>query len=182
MFDRYKIIKKLGKGGFGQTFLAEDIQMPALELCVVKKLKFPNSEPQIVKKCEELFEKEALALQKLGKNTSIPELKAYFPDPDQQQFYLVQEYIEGEPLHKVMLNATEDKIIKIIEDVGNTLVEVYNNNIIHRDIKPQNLILRSSNDQVVLIDFGAVKEITTQIIDEQGRTVSYTHLRAHETS
>ena len=180
LFDRYKIIKKLGKGGFGQTFLAEDIQMPEIEKCVVKKLKFPSSEPQIVKKCEELFKKEALALQKLGKNTSIPELKAYFPDPDQQQFYLVQEYIEGEPLHKVMLNATEDKIIKIIEDVGNTLVEVHNNNIIHRDIKPQNLILRSSNDQVVLIDFGAVKEITTQIIDEQGRMLKTVAIGSRE--
>ena len=169
LFDRYKIIKILGEGGFGQTFLAEDIQMPAQEFCVVKKLKSRSSEPQIVKKCEDLFEKEALALQKLGKNTSIPELKAYFTY--QQKFYLVQEYIEGKSLDKVMLNATEDQIIKIIEDVGNTLVEVHNNNIIHRDIKPENLILRNSNDQIILIDFGAVKEITTQIMDEQGRII-----------
>ncbi len=169
LYDRYKIIKELGKGGFGQTFLAEDIQMPEKVLCVVKQLNPPSFEPQIVKKCENLFKEEALALKKLGKHPSIPELKAYFTY--QQHFYLVQEYIEGNSLDEVMLNATKDEVIKIIEDVGSALVEVHNSNRIHRDVKPDNLIWRNSDEQIVLIDFGAVKEITTQIINEQGEVI-----------
>lgn len=167
LHNRYKIIRELGKGGFGQTFLAEDTQMPIHELCVVKQLIPPSFEPQIVEKCRDLFEQEALTLQKLGKSDYIPELKTY----NKHYFYLVQEYIEGNTLTEVMLNATEDDVIKIIEDVGNALVEVHKSNIIHRDIKPDNLILRSSNNKIVLIDFGAVKEITTQMVNEQGEVI-----------
>lgn len=166
LYNRYKIIKKLGEGGFGQTFLAEDIHMPQPELCVVKQLNPPSVDPQIVAKCQDLFKKEAKALQDLGKHcSSIPELKAYFID--EQHWYLVQEYIEGETLDKVILEATEDHVIKIIQDVGNTLIEVHQNNRIHRDIKPENLILRNSDNKIVLIDFGVVKEITTQIMNNQ---------------
>jgi len=169
LHNRYKIIKDLGKGGFGHTFLAEDTQMPVTELCVVKQLNPPSFEPQMVEKCRDLFKQEALALQKLGKNPFIPELKAYFTD--EEHFYLVQEYIKGKTLDQVMLDPTESDIIKIIEDVGNALVEVHQNNKIHRDIKPDNLILRDSDHKIVLIDFGAVKEITTQILNEEGQVI-----------
>jgi formylglycine-generating enzyme required for sulfatase activity len=165
--NRYRILQKLGSGGFGDTYLAEDGDLPGKPRCVVKHLK-PQQSNAIVK-AKELFEREAEALYKLGKkNDSIPELFAYFEEGG--EFYLVQEYIEGEDLSKELTPGKqwgESEVRKLLVGVLEALEPAHRESVIHRDIKPLNLMRRKEDGKIVLIDFGAVKEICTLIVNAQ---------------
>ena len=101
LLNRYEIVKSLGSGGFGETFLAKDTQIPSQRLVVVKRLKPANaSNSTSTELIEKLFEKEAAVLEELGNNsTQIPKLYSYFSDND--EFYLVQEYIQGKRLNSI---------------------------------------------------------------------------------
>ena len=95
--NRYKIVRSLGGGGFGETFLAEDTQMPSQRCCVIKQLRPIQDNPQVYELVKQRFQREAAILEELGDgNDCIPRLYAYFTENG--QFYLVQEYIEGETL------------------------------------------------------------------------------------
>jgi|GEM_PF-5869976 len=90
---RYHIVKLLARGGFGQTYLAEDRQMPTHPRCVVKQLKPLSAKPAVLQIASRLFNKEAEVLYKLGSHDQIPRFLAHFQE--NQEFYLVQEFIEG---------------------------------------------------------------------------------------
>ena len=95
--NRYQVIRTLGSGGFGETFLAKDINMPSERFCVVKQLKPIQNNPQIYQLVQERFQREAAILEALsGASEQIPVLYAYFTDGG--QFYLVQEWIKGDTL------------------------------------------------------------------------------------
>ncbi|WP_373480403.1 SH3 domain-containing protein, partial [Geminocystis sp.] len=106
----------------------------------------------------------------LGQNSSqIPSLYAYFVEDD--QFYLVQEYIEGKNLAELgVINCSQCE--SILSSLLNTIKYVHGNKIIHRDIKPENVIIRDSDRLPVLIDFGAVKESMGAVSLSSGSTVS----------
>ena len=89
----YKIIGHLGSGGFGQTYLAEDIDLPRNSNCVVKQLKPLSHEPFVLETARRLFDKEAEMLYSLGSHDRIPRLLAHFQEGD--EFYLVQEFADG---------------------------------------------------------------------------------------
>lgn len=166
---RYKIIKTLSKGGFGQTYIAEDTRRPGNPQCVVKHLKPASQDTQFIQVSRRLFTKEAEILEKLGQYPQIPQLLAYFEID--REFYLVQELIVGTALsdeipHNSRLS--EIAVRKLLHDVLTTLVFVHGHQVIHRDIKPSNLIRRWSDDRYVLIDFGAVKEIQAPRPDGSG--------------
>jgi len=151
---RYKIIKPLAKGGFGQTFLAADLDLPGNPHCVVKQLKLTLPEAR------RLFETEAQIQYKLGCHNQIPSIFAHFEE--NQKFYLVQELIEGHELSQEIILGkllSETQVIAILHDVLQVLEFVHQQQVIHRDIKPSNLIRRQRDGKLVLIDFGAVKEI-----------------------
>ena len=158
---RYKIRKVLGKGGFGTTFLAENKQQSNGSLCVVKQLQPSFSEPYLLKKAKDLFNREAETLGILGKHPNIPTLFAYFEENN--EFYIIQEYIAGHTLEDELLPhrpLSEPQVIKILREVLNILKFVHRHNVIHRDIKPANLIRRKRDNKLVLIDFGSVKKVT----------------------
>ena len=167
---RYEIVRSLGNGGFGETFLAKDSHMPSGKLVVIKRLKPVNENHISLELIQGLFEKEAKVLEELGQNSSqIPTLYAYFAEDN--QFYLVQEYIEGKSLADLgVINAAQCE--SILSSLLNTLKYVHGNNIIHRDIKPENIIIRDSDRLPVLIDFGAVKESMGAVTLSSGSTVS----------
>ncbi|MEC4818661.1 MAG: serine/threonine-protein kinase, partial [Scytonema sp. PMC 1069.18] len=168
---RYKIIKVLGAGGFSETYVAEDIRLPGNPLCVVKQLKPANSKPEQLTIARRLFTSEAQTLQKLGNHDQIPQLLAYFEE--EEEFYLVQEYIIGHALSQELppdKRLHEAAVIYILRDLLQTLAFVHRNNVIHRDIKPSNIIRRQSDGKLVLIDFGAVKEVTTQLLENSEQT------------
>jgi serine/threonine protein kinase len=158
---RYKITKILNAGGFSKTYLAEDMQRPGNPICVVKQLVPYRQEPQYLEVARRLFSQEAEVLESLSHHPQIPTLLAYFEQD--KEFYLVQEYIKGHVLEQELRDAqklTETEVIAMLDDVLNVLGFVHKHNVIHRDIKPSNLIRREDDKKLVLIDFGAVKEIS----------------------
>ncbi|MEH2300601.1 MAG: CHASE2 domain-containing serine/threonine-protein kinase [Nostoc sp.] len=169
--QRYKIVKVLGSGGFSETYIAIDTQRPGNPRCVVKQLKPASTKPEALQLARRLFNSEAQTLEKLGTHSQIPQLLAYFEEDE--EFYLVQEQIIGHPLNQELPTGRaieEVAVIKIVRDLLQTLIFVHKNNVIHRDIKPGNIIRRHSDGKLVLIDFGAVKEVSTKQLDHQEQT------------
>ncbi|MEB3225674.1 MAG: serine/threonine-protein kinase [Synechococcus sp.] len=163
---RYQIVKTLGQGGFGDTFLVKDLQLPSQRQCVLKSLKVSATNPQTVQEMQRRFQREAAILEGLGeKHNQIPKLYAYFEE--QGRFYLVQEWIDGLTLQDIVKqqgSLTPGQVQQILVDLLPVLQLVHDQYIIHRDIKPENIILRASDRKPVLIDFGAVKEALTTAI------------------
>lgn len=172
--NRYRLIRELGVGGFGKTFLAEDTHMPSRRCCVIKQLKPITNNPQIYQLIQERFQREAAILEELGdKSDQIPKLYGYFCEVG--QFYLVQEWIEGQTLtSKVQREGllSESLVKEIIENLLPVLDYVHSKRIVHRDIKPDNIILRDSDSKPVLIDFGAVRETMATLVSQANNTKS----------
>ncbi|MEH1898776.1 MAG: serine/threonine-protein kinase [Nostoc sp.] len=170
--DRYQAIEPLGQGGFGATFLANDRGLPGEPSCVIKQLRPSGSAPHVLKMARELFEREAKTLGKIGNHPQVPRLLDYFEN--NEQFYLVQEYISGDTLQEeVKLNGilSETGVKQFLSEILPLLQYIHEQKVIHRDIKPANLIRRSQDARMVLIDFGAVKNQVTQgAINQSGQT------------
>jgi serine/threonine-protein kinase len=158
--SRYQVIEYIGKGGFGKTYLAIDTQLPDKDRCVVKQLYPSVDDPNFLQVARRLFKKEAETLHSLGTHSQIPYLLAYFEE--EEKFYLVQQYIEGHTLTKELNPEklwTQTQVIELLEDCLNILDFIHSKNVIHRDVKPDNLICRSLDNKLVLVDFGSVKEV-----------------------
>lgn len=170
--QRYKIIKQLGAGGFGETYLAEDLDIPTnpKPKCVVKRLQPQAMNPEIIR----LFQQEGATLYKLGQNhAQIPKLFAYFQE--NQEFYLIQEYIDGHDLSQEITSGkrwSESAVMAFLQEILELLVYIHQNNLIHRDIKPENIMRRQSDRKLMLIDFGIVKELSSLVVNPSGKTSS----------
>ncbi|MEO0969586.1 MAG: bifunctional serine/threonine-protein kinase/formylglycine-generating enzyme family protein [Cyanobacteria bacterium J06639_18] len=166
---RYEITRQLGGGGFAITLLARDIMQPSKPLCVVKQLRPNQTQPRII----EFFHQEAAILEKLGQHPQIPRLLAHFQEGD--DFYIVQEFIQGQDLTNEIYpgkKLSENYVHELLQDVLEVLSFVHQQGVIHRDIKPQNLMRRREDGKIFLIDFGAVKELGTLIVNTQGQIAS----------
>jgi serine/threonine protein kinase len=171
--NRYLIIQQLGSGGFGDTFIAEDVQIPSRRKCVIKLLKAVTQNPQLSQLIQQRFEREAALLEDLGRHSQIPTLYAYFQE--QSQFYLVQELVEGKTLSDKIAQEglmNENAVRDFLKNILPVLNFVHNKRIVHRDIKPDNIIVRYSDGMPVLIDFGAVKESLGTVVNSQGQAAS----------
>ena len=156
----YRVVQALGEGGLAKTYIAEDHHRPGHPKCAVKFLKPASNDSDFLPTARRLFKKEAEILENLGQNDQIPRLLAYFEE--NQEFYLVQDFIEGHTLSTELPSGhrwSESKVILMLQDVLQTLEFVHSYGVIHRDIKPNNLIRRQKDGRLVLIDFGAVKQV-----------------------
>jgi serine/threonine protein kinase len=169
---RYVPIRLLGRGGFGAAFLARDRRIPGMRQCVVKQFQpTGNLSSNQLQIAQQLFEREAEVLAEIGnEHPQIPDLFAFFPitvpslQPGQQDqfFYLVQEYINGQNLEEELVSKgkfSESEILEVLQEILKVLKFVHNRGIIHRDIKPSN-IMRRRDGRLFLLDFGAVKQVT----------------------
>ncbi len=166
--DRYEVLKILGRGGFGVTFLARDVALPGEPLCVIKQLCPRVSDPTALQRARQRFRQEAKTLANLGSHAQIPLLLDYFEA--EGEFYLVQEFIRGNTLAKEVRRSgcfTETAVKQFLRELLPLLQYIHDNHVIHRDIKPPNLIRCKDDGRLVLIDFGAVKEQIAQA-DESG--------------
>lgn len=170
---RYLSQRPLGKGGFGQTFLAIDRFTPARRTCVVKLFQ-PNGNlsPSAWDVAQKLFEREAEVLEQVGNaHDQIPDLLAFFSlkvpspqvgQPEDELFYLVQEFIDGVTLEEEVSQVgplSLGKGVAVLREILAVLAFVHGEGVIHRDIKPSN-IMRDRQGTLFLLDFGAVKQVT----------------------
>ena len=176
--QRYRVTKVLGQGGFGRTYLAQDIGCFD-EMCVLKEFSPNDRGRDALKKSKELFHREAQVLYQIN-HPQIPKFRANFEE--QKRLFLVQEYAEGKTVAKSLSdrlknNQTfkEAEAVEFLQNMLPVLTHIHNMGIIHRDISPDNIIFRDRDKLPVLIDFGVVKagvtqlEVSTQI--HQGTTV-----------
>ncbi len=172
----YRVLQVLGVGGFGQTYITEDLHLPGHPKCVLKHLKPASADQALLAIARKLFEKEAIVLQQLnGECDRIPRLLAYFEE--QQEFYLVQEYVPGYPLSSELKNGakwSEQLVIELLQEILEILVFIHGRGVIHRDIKPDNIMRRNYDRRLVLIDFGAIKQVRNQqmLTGQQTMTVA----------
>jgi serine/threonine protein kinase, bacterial len=169
----YRILQVLGVGGFGQTYITEDLHLPGNPKCVLKHLKPASADRSVLDIARKLFEKEAIVLQQLGNHDRIPRLLAYFEE--QQEFYLVQEYVPGHPLSTELKNGakwSEPKVVELLQEILEILVFIHNQGTIHRDIKPDNIMRRDLDRRLILIDFGAVKQVRNQQMMQGQQTMT----------
>lgn len=162
--DRYEVLKVLGRGGFGITFLAKDVSLPGEPLCVIKQLCPKVSDLALLQRARQRFEQEARTLSKLGSHAQIPQLLDYFEKDG--EFYLIQEYVRGSTLSREVKRSgpfSELAVKQFLREFLPLLQYVHDNRVIHRDIKPPNIIRCKDDGRLVLIDFGAVKEYIARL-------------------
>jgi CHASE2 domain-containing sensor protein/predicted Ser/Thr protein kinase len=161
--NRYQTVGVLGAGGFATTYKAKDMNRPSHPQCAIKHLTPARRDPAFVDVSRRLFTTEAEILEKLGSHPQIPNLLAYFEENN--EFFLVQELIEGRPLDVELAERSEPwtqaQVIDLLQQMLPVLDYIHGQRVIHRDIKPSNIIRRPQGE-MVLIDFGAVKEINPQ--------------------
>lgn len=160
LYNRFKVIKPIGRGGFGKTYLAEDVDN-LNGRCVVKQLAYQGQSSWATKKAVELFEQEARQLALLSDNHQIPKLLAYFQDSN--HLYLVQQFIEGEDLLKQLEHQgqySEVQIKQLLLELLPILQFIHDRDVIHRDIKPENIMRQAKDGKLFLIDFGVSKLIS----------------------
>ncbi|MBD2743586.1 serine/threonine-protein kinase [Coleofasciculus sp. FACHB-1120] len=169
--ERYRAIKLIGQGGFGKTFLAVDEDKPSKPRCVIKQFAPQALGTNNAQKAAELFKQEAVRLDELGKHPQIPELLAHFSQDNQQ--YLVQQFIQGQNLAQALVLEgafKETQIWELFHSLLPVLKFIHLHNVIHRDIKPANII-RRTDGQIVLVDFGAAKYVTGTALLKTGTTI-----------
>lgn len=163
---RYRILRTLGQGGFGKTFLAVDEDRLKAK-CVIKQFSPQLKGTKALEKAIQLFEQEAMRLYELGEHPHIPALLAYFEQDS--RLYLVQQFIEGPTLAQELAKTGcfgEQKIREVLAGLLPILKFVHDRNVIHRDITPANIIRRKLDHRLVLIDFGVAK-----LLQESGTSI-----------
>ena len=167
---RYQVIRVLATGGFGQTYIAQDTRRPGHPICVVKHLKPANSDSNIFVTAKRLFNSEAETLEKLSNHDQIPRLLAYFDE--NKEFFLVQEFIDGHTLNEELIPGqpwSETQVMQMLLEILSILEFVHQEGVIHRDIKPDNIIRRAADYKLVLVDFGAVKQLRSPLVAVGGQ-------------
>ena len=171
--DRYVIVRQLGQGGFGTTYLAEDINR-FREACVLKEFSPQVQTPYVVEKAEELFQREASVLYKL-QHPQIPKFRELLKINlnGQKSLFLVQDHVDGETYSSLLntrqqqgLKFTETEIRQLLQKILPVLSYIHAEGVIHRDISPDNLMLRSADGLPVLIDFGGVKQVAATVASQ----------------
>ncbi|MEH2414627.1 serine/threonine-protein kinase [Nostoc sp.] len=164
--NRYQIIRHLGQGGFGRTYLAEDRNKPD-QTCVLKEFAPQVQEQQDLQKAKELFEREANVLKKL-QHSQIPCFHASLQVKigTKDFFFLVQDYVDGDNYYQLLEQRetqgktfSEEEVITLLQQILPVLSYIHSRDVVHRDISPDNLIWRRSDNLPVLIDFGGVKQL-----------------------
>ncbi|MEG4320259.1 MULTISPECIES: protein kinase [unclassified Microcoleus] len=159
IFGHYEITEHLKDTNYCHIYFAKDREKLKKDLRVVKRLKQPPSPPLTFQQAQDGLKAEAQILDDL-KHDQIPQL--FTIGEDNSEFYLVQDYIEGHDLSqefKPSQRLSEGEVIRLLLEILALVKFVHEKNIIHCDINPSNLIRRTSDSKLVLIDFGSAKQV-----------------------
>jgi serine/threonine-protein kinase len=175
--DRYRVVKVLGQGGFGRTYLAEDSNR-FQEYCVLKEFIPQVHSSQSLQKAQDLFEREADVLYRLN-HPQIPRFREMLRTQHNGQGYLllVQDYVEGKTYRELQrerqsrgLAFNEAETYQLLFQLLPVLAYLHANGVIHRDISPENLIQRQNDGLPVLIDFGGVKQAAASSLSNESES------------
>ncbi|MFN5064653.1 MAG: protein kinase domain-containing protein [Aphanizomenon sp.] len=173
---KYTIEKKLGHGGFGITYLAKDKKE---NLVVIKTLKDTDADSDDFDKFLQDLINEAIKLAKCSHHPHI--VKVYECIKEGDIWGIVMEYIEGEQLgHLGVLS--ESQALDYIQQIGDALTVVHQNGLLHRDVKPGNIIVRNNKSEAVLIDFGIARDFTSNLTQTHTthKTIFYAPLEQYK--
>jgi serine/threonine protein kinase len=166
---KYTIEKELGEGGFGITYRARDNHG---NFVVIKTLNDAIQKRADFAKFQQDFLNEAI---KLAKCSHPHIVQIYEVIHENDLWCMVMEYIDGEDLGSFVENQgvlSETEALRYIQQIGSALTVVHNNGLLHRDIKPQNIMLRSGKSEAVLIDFGIAREFTPNLTKTHTKILS----------
>lgn len=168
--ERYRILRILGTGQCGQTYLAEDIQSQELGSCVIKQFEPEAKDPLSLRKAKYLFAREVKILKILGQSDRIPDLLNYFRLGE--KFYLIHEFIDGTDITQELKDRpwTAVDVLSLLREILEIVEVAHREKVIHQDIKPSNIIRRKSDGRLMLIDFGSIKKIHNQMANADGNT------------
>jgi len=168
---RYRVMRPIGQGGFGRTYLAvDDDRLKAR--CVIKQFSPQLQGTKALEKAVQLFEQEAVRLNELGEHPQIPALLAYFEHD--KRLYLVQQFVEGNTLLQELAQNgifIEQRIREVLAGILPILKFVHDHQVIHRDITPSNIIRRKFDNKLVLIDFGVAKLLSVEATNQPGTKI-----------
>lgn len=165
--DRYRIVHQLAVGGFGRTYLAENLHR-FNERCVLKEFAPQVQGRNEIEKAKELFKREAGALHHLN-HPQLPRFLEFFQAElaDRKCLFLAQDYIAGDNYYDLLHTQgrfKEADVRQLICNLLPVLDYIHSRGVIHRDISPDNIILRRSDNMPVLIDFGGVKQVAAKAV------------------
>lgn len=168
---RYRAVKPIGRGGFGRTYLALDVDR-LNTYCVIKQFAPQAQGTKSLNKALELFTQEAMRLNELGEHPQIPNLLAYFEQD--RYLYLVQQRIEGlnlsQEIHRLG-PLDEANVRTLLMDLLPVMQFIHDHKVIHRDITPSNIIRRKVDNRPVLIDFGVAKQFSETLLLQPGTRI-----------
>jgi eukaryotic-like serine/threonine-protein kinase len=176
--QRYKIEHFLGQGSFGETYKASDLKGNARSnSCVVKRLQPSQTDPFSMEEARRLFYREADVLKE-SIHDRIPRFIDFFEASLEgiEEWFIVYNWIPGTPLSdeiKPNHPCSEGRVLEVVQEILEILHFIHRNQVIHRDVKPANLIVRQPDRKIVLIDFGTVKYLSQPSAPK--RTLVSTH-------
>lgn len=166
MLESYRIIELINGNLGGRSYLGENTCESNNERYVIKQFMPPSKDPKLLKISHNVLETEAKPLDNLSEQDDrIYNLINFFEE--NQNFYLVRKYITGNPLDKEILPGQilkTEKVINLLLEILEILVLLHSSGIIHRNLKPANIIRRESDNKLVLTDFGAPQEAVSNIV------------------
>jgi eukaryotic-like serine/threonine-protein kinase len=158
--SHYKIIKFLGMGRSGLTYLGENLDLPDRPPCLIKKFQCGEDPEMADPLIGKLFEAQACIYQKVGRHPHIPTLLAKFEEDGSR--YLVSEYINGDLLSEELATGSiwsQIQVFDFLIDMVDMLDFIHSFKYIHQDINPKNIIRRKNDGRFTSIGFSAVKDL-----------------------
>jgi eukaryotic-like serine/threonine-protein kinase len=160
LHSHYQIVKVLGIGKSGTTYLAKDLDLIESPSYVIKKIQSLNIDPADISLADKIFESQGSIAYQVGKHPQIPSLITKFvADGDR---YLVREYIDGEPLSQELnpgIIWTQAQVFDLLIELLGILSFVHGFQYIHQDVNPHNIIRRHDDGRLFLIGFGCIQDL-----------------------
>lgn len=170
---RYQFIQVLGASEAGQTLLVADVHYPGHPKCVLRQMRLPTRNPMTLKFILSLLKKKAEVLEVIGQHQQIPSTFASF-DSD-QNFYLVQEFIPGRSLQDTLMPGKplpEPAVLALLKEALVPIAFAQEHGVVHGSLKPAKMIRHQTDNRLVLIDFGHIKNISQEVSSKEVSQVS----------
>lgn len=166
ILERYRIIELLSGSLGSRSYLSEDTSQSNFNQYVVKQFLPPSKDPTLLRITHNVLETEVKPLDILTqKDDRIQNLITFFEK--NKNFYLVRKYIVGQPLNKEIVSGktlNSEQVINLLLEILEILVFIHSRGIVHRNLKPANIIRRESDSKLVLTDFGAPQEAVSNVV------------------